>query len=470
MRDSDKSLKSLDQTLEEFSQGIELQKKMYADSTNNNDKDIQARMMAQKAHALKAKADNDLFFEQFQRLIGLRLQADQLRDELAKAAQLSGFDSLSDALNRAQNSDGQSPLHKALQDQDFGTAKHLVDYGAVPGPVERAVYEVARDSKAAKEFGLEIPSAEAGQKLHTVKNFGLVLGITMTSKDGTYSQYGHVGPTYKMMTDAVGSYAKSNPGNKNFQDIAEAYSFTNKVAAFSDSTSQRNPQAGQDISDRIQSGKTTTIPINCKGHAMGMSVVPDGSGSNSGYLVYTNRGTGAKKGDYGTQIYKIDDLSKIDSNFVNSVMNGHSDSTSHQDIMSKIQTVTGGEPPVHTIKQKGQKRDNCTIANSRSNIEGILTCKKAIEKGGFDKLTQEDRNEIKAEYKDFTKHMREEKVNELAKALKENPEDTDLINLSKEYLKQHPNADPKLREPLEKALGEHAAPGSNLQDQRTFNV
>ncbi|HAT8246535.1 TPA: hypothetical protein JA342_02215, partial [Legionella pneumophila] len=95
---------------------------------------------------------------------------------------------------------------------------------------------------------------------------------------------------------------------------------------------------------------------------------------------------------------------------------------------------------------------NCTIANSKSNIEGILLCQKAREVGGFDKLTESDMDSVKKEYKEFTKHMRVEKVNELAKALKENPQDPDLNNLTKEYLKQHPNADPKLKQTLETAL------------------
>ncbi len=47
---------------------------------------------------------------------------------------------------------------------------------------------------------------------------------------------------------------------------------------------QRNPEAGNDLARRIQGGELTTIPVSCKGHAMGLSYVPDGPGSKSGYL------------------------------------------------------------------------------------------------------------------------------------------------------------------------------------------
>jgi len=48
--------------------------------------------------------------------------------------------------------------------------------------------------------------------------------------------------------------------------------------------------------------------------------------------------------------------------------------------------------------------------------------------------------------------MRAEKVNELARALKKDPENEDLNNLAKKYLKSHPKAPSNLKEPLEKAL------------------
>jgi hypothetical protein len=50
------------------------------------------------------------------------------------------------------------------------------------------------------------------------------------------------------------------PG-KATKDIAEAFSFSNQQAKFKFSTSQ-NPQVGNDLANRIQERKVTSIPIS----------------------------------------------------------------------------------------------------------------------------------------------------------------------------------------------------------------
>lgn len=412
-------------------------------------------------------ADQNRFFAIMLDLLEKEKDRDALMAELESEARKCGFANLQQGMNLVRNPDGQSPLQHAFQKQDFGLAQQMMDYGAVPGAIDRATFDVALDSKAAKDFGYTDQYLSKEDALHPVKNYGLVLGIEMTSKDGTYSQFGHAGPTYQLMTDAVNKHAMGGiPVDKNFKDIADAYSFSNKAAGFSYSTAERTPQAGQEIANRIQQGKTTTIPISFEGHVMGLSVVPDGPGPNAGgYVVFTNRGIG-KVGDGGTQIYRVDDLSKVDEKFINSAMNGHSNGTSRNQIMGQISAITGGKPPVHTVQQKDQKYDNCSIANTRSNIHGILICQKAKEKGvKVEQLGQNDLDSAKKDYKKFTGNMREDKVNELAKAIKDNPKDPDLSKAAQEYLKQHPNAPSNLRGPLEQALNN--ATQNNQQPQQT---
>lgn len=426
-----------------------------SDLSYNNLKEIQKKSDEQKAsldkeNVAKMAAQQNLFFAIMTNLLTQFLQQAALKEQLAVAAEQCGFSNVAEALTQSRNADGQSPLQQAFQKQNFALAQELIDLGAAVGPREKAAFELALDSDAAEKYGFTTQYSK-GQDLHPVKNFGLVLGIEMTSKDGTFSQFGHIAPTYQIMTDSVNRYAQSNP-SKEFREIADAFSFSNKAAAFSDSTSQRNPAAGQEIAGRIQQGKVTTIPISFDGHAMGLSVVPDGPNSKSGYMVVTNRGLGKKASEAGTQIYRVDDLSKVDAAFINTAMNGHSKGTTQAEIMGMIHRVTDGKPPVHSVIQKDQKQDNCSIANSRSNIHGILLCQKAKEKGGFDKLNQKDFDAVKSEYKNYTNHMRVDKVNELASALKKDPGNEDLNNLAKEYLKSHPKAASSLREPLEKAL------------------
>lgn len=461
-----KTQKSTDNTLDnsETEQKTSVEK-AFAERVAADNK-AASQIAADRERANKAKIESDLFFNLMMEAL---LKSGKLKNKLTEAAEQVGFDSLSDALNKIKNSDGQSPLQYLIQKQDFAAAKSLMDYGATLGPVEQAVLDIASDSKAGREFGLTPPVAE---KLHPVKYFGLVLGVEMTSKDGvTFSQYGHIAPTYQLMTDAVTKHAQKNPDNQDFKDIADAFSFSNKTAAFSNSTPQRNPMAGHEMASRIQSGKITTIPISCEGHAMGLSIVPDGPGSKSGYLVYTNRGLGAKSDEYGTQIYRLDDLDKVNSKFINNMMNGFSDGTSHDAIKKQIAQVTDGKPPIHNIEQKGQKVDNCTIANSGSNVHGILLCQQAVKKGGFENLEKSDMDLARKEYKQFKADMKADKAQELIDAIKKNPQDSDLINLGKGYLQRN-KADPNLKADLEKALGSHApeAKGQEQQQQTSLNL
>lgn len=418
---------------------------IYGDTGGSNTDKIN-QMSELNKQLNKEKREQDELFHLILTLLA-KEQFIDLKQQLLEKVQNAGFSDLPSALNLMRNQYGQSPLEHAFQQQYFGLAKLLISLGSLIGPREKAAFEVALDSKAARDFGFTLPAQE--EKLHTVKNFGLVLGIKMTSQDGTHSQYAHIAPTYQLMTDSVTEYASKNPA---FKEIADAFSFSNKAAAFSYSTSKRNPKAGEEIAERIQSGKVTTIPIGCKGHVMGLSVVPDGPGSNSGYLVYTNRGVGSNPRDYGTHIYRMDDLSKVNPKFINTVMNGLGDGASHEAMMGKIQQVTDGKRPIHRIEQGGQKNDNCTIANPRANIQGILLCQKAIANNGFDKLEKNDFDAVKADYKAYTGHMRTQKVNELATALEKNPKNVDLNNLAKEYLKQHKDAAPHLTTRLNKAL------------------
>jgi hypothetical protein len=411
------------------------------------------------------KVDND-FFNEVNKLFAQNLALDALKNELSLLAITHGFNNTKEALNQVENSDGQTLLLQAFQNQDFRKAKKLIDEGAEVGPIEKAAFEIALDSDRAKAAGLTMPEkkieegVERGKEIHPVKNFGLVLGIEMTSADGTYSQMADIAPAYDIMTRSVEQY--SGKGNENFKEISEAFRFTNDVAKFSYSTSQNDPKAGEELAKRIQDGKVTSIPASFRGHCMGLSVVPDGPGSNSGYMVFTNRGLGHNPPP-GTQIYRIDDLKKVDAEFINTMMNAHSKGMSCDEVMDRIKEVTGNEPPTETIVQKAQKYDNCTIANPRSNIEGILLCQKAIDRKGFENLTEQDRKDVHDDYKRFTSDMRAEKVNELLSEITKKPDDPDLNNIAKEYLKQHSDKiDPVVKGKLEKVVEQHDV---SLDDQ-----
>lgn len=418
---------------------------------------------ANKEEANRKKVQNEQYFKALQELLAKNLAFEQLKAELSQLAALGGFNQIDELLNQVTNSYGVSALQQAFKDQNFDAAKQLIDLGASFDARERAEFNVALDSQAVKQSGL-LPSAKTKDTFHDVKRFGLTLGIEMVAQDGTSSQIAHIAPTYKIMADSATNYAFDNP---RFKSIADALTFADKTGQFSRSTST-NPQAGARLAERIQEGKITTIPIACKGHFMGLSIVPDGPGATSGYMVFTNRGLGASSNDCGTQIFRLDDLSKVNPSFINSMMNGLSNGTSHADIMRQVKQVAGNKPPIEHIQQKGQKHDNCSIANPRANIRGILLCQKAIEKGGFENLSTNDRNNVKADYKDYSQAMRFEKIEELASAIEKNPSNPDLMNIAKHYLQQHPKADKQVKERLQTAMT-HANSKLDVTSEKSMN-
>lgn len=405
----------------------------------------------------KAKMDEERFIQElfafFQKMQSSSLLNNQFAtesqlDELAKDC---GYQDLAAALNTAKNPKGQTALVQALQGQEFSLANALLNYGAQYDSKAMAEYDLAihseRGRQAFQQQTITPPSADKytpseSDKLHVVKEFGLVLGIEVTAVDGTESQRGHIGPTYNMMTEAVTSYGKETnkePEKRDFKEISDAFAFAKKEANFQFSTPEGSPEAGKALSNRIKEGKITTVPTSCEGHVMGLSFVPVEGKSDKAYLVFTNRGEGAKKSDHGTQIYEVD-KKDITPDFLNKMLNGHDKDISHAEVMAQIHQVTKGKDPVATISQNSQKYDNCTIANTRANIHGVLLCQEANRKGGFENVDQNTKDAVKDRYKGFTDDMRGKKIQQLEKAIKNDPGNPDLINLAKEYVDSKPNS------------------------------
>lgn len=365
--------------------------------------------------------------------------------ELNDLAKDCGYQDLPTALNSAKNARGQSPLVQALQNQDFALAQTLLNSGAQYDVQALDEYDIAirsqRGQEALQQKTITPPEggyASRPDSLHPVKEFGLVLGIVMESSiDKTSSQRAHIGPTYQLMSESVKEYSqdcKSQPAKKDFGQIADAFAFANKEANFQFSTPEGSPKAGEALSERIQSGKVTSVPISCKGHAMGLSFVPVEGNPDKTYLVFTNRGIGSS-GKPGTQIYEVN-TKDVTPGFVNDMLNGHNNGQSHAQITEKIQGVTKGQDPIYVLDQKGQKYDNCTVANTRANIHGILLCQEANRKGGFENVTQEVKDEVKGRYKEYTGDMRDKKIQKLERALQEQPDNPDLKALAKGYMEK----------------------------------
>jgi hypothetical protein len=426
-------------------------------STITKESDLaQDRLKEQeKAKANAANFIMELFLFLLQNIaLILKKQFDQLHTGLTEIAQRNGFSDLPSALNLAKNEKGQSPLVQALQNQDFAAARALHAFGAEYDDDARAEYDIAihsQNGRQALEQNVITPpssySSSAPDKLHPVKAYGLVLGLEMTSVDGTPSQRAHVGPTYQLMTNSISDYSKScksEPAKGDFGQIADAFKFASKASGFQHSTPTGTPAAGAELCERIQAGKVTSVPISCKGHAMGLAFAPVEGDPNKTYLIFTNRGTGAgKDGHYGTRIYEVDKRD-VTPEFLNSVMSGHDKGQSHDEIMKQMKQVTKGLPPVEKIDQAKQKYDNCTIANTKANTHGILLCLEANRKGGFAHV---DKEQVKERYKEFTADMSRKTVQKLADEFSKDPQDKDLKTLMTKYIEKD-GAHKDILEPL----------------------
>ncbi|MGD9592186.1 MAG: hypothetical protein AB7V32_06665, partial [Candidatus Berkiella sp.] len=181
-----------------------------------------------------------------------------------------------------------------------------------------------------------------------------------------------------------------------------------------------------------------------EGHSVGITLF-------EGYLMVCNRG---EHGDQknGIKIYKINDKDKIDSKWILSMAN----CTSYDEHKKLLQQVINPDAPLIKLPVKGQKHGNCTLANSRSSVAGMLFMLKAKEKGGVENLNSHEianlRKECMSEYKKFSEYTRQKtfynlikevqslqgtELNEM-KVTKENQAKWSYILVSiRAYLEQH---------------------------------
>lgn len=356
-------------------------------------------------------------------------------NNLITAHQLSA-----DAINSSQ-SPYKSILEATLDNQNFKGAYLLLENDAIVGPAEREAFKIAINSEAGRDFGFSQQSTTE-EKLHTVKKYGLILGLEVTAKDGTYSQKSYLGPALGLVADNIEYYAKTVPNDAQFQKIDSAFKAAATIGNYQYSE-PLNRNAGNQLFQRIQQGdNVTSIPIRCKGHTMGLSIIGDKEGK-TGYLAFTNRGFGAMPNEFGTKLFKIDDLSKLDVRAIETVMSMHGDK-SYEEIMQALAKLTAQKAPIHFIAQPPQTMDDCTVVNPSSNIQGMLIAMQALE---ADKAPSEI-NSHSIKFNEFERTIKTRYVNELATELQQNPQDQDIQNLAKAYAQKYPNITPEIEKSL----------------------
>ncbi|MBT6207993.1 MAG: hypothetical protein HOI53_08180, partial [Francisellaceae bacterium] len=313
------------------------------------------------------------------------------------------------------NSQGKTALNLALEEQNFLAAAFLINNESSWNNKCEGAFATAMhtNSKTVNSYygyygSDNYRNANFGQgrfEHHIVKKYGLTLGVELTAKDGTTSQYGYTGPALEELTDKIKSHSATN---EKFVEIYEANAATLSACNYYGSL-PKNPNAAKILSAKIQATCSDSaqgvvnIPCGYAQHSLGVSVV-------DGYLVVTNRRN--EPGSVpGTKIYKITEPSKYSPEIINTLIGGAGNSIPEEDVLKAL--YAGVNPvPVLEIRQKGQKHDNCTVANPKSSIAGVLFVQHAREYGGVEKVLKSTSLKDKVlkqsheEYKIFTKELR----------------------------------------------------------------
>lgn len=341
-------------------------------------------------------------------------------------------------VSSGNNLDSRALLKSAIEDQNFILAKSLIESGV----------ELDQDSKDAFTFAMQTNSAVVQRHYesigghdrfrasgfgrgefhhHIVKRYGLSLGIAYIASDGTSSERGFTGPSLNEITKRLGLYARSDRG---FQEIYRANQASLTACDYYGSMTRR-ASAGANISAMIQGacigGGTVCLPCGYSQHMIGVYIV-------DGYLVVSDR---QNRPGYtpGTYIYKITDPSAYTPEVVDKIINGVGRATPKAEVLEALYSGVNRDEPVHAIAQKGQKVSNCTIANTKSVIAGVLLVQELRTRGGIEAGIQDEvKLHSHTRYKSFTKDFRRTTVNELIDELRRSPTDRDLVGMAVTYI------------------------------------
>lgn len=334
---------------------------------------------------------------------------------------------------------GSKVLKRAIEDQNFIFANQMIAEGVLIDKdcenafaaamhtgsevVERYYSYVGSDGFRSNDFGI------GDFRHHKVKKYGLSLGVRFVASDGTSSGYGYTGPALDEITKRIGLHSKMD---LKFQEIYLANVRSLSVCNYYGSR-VRAEGASRAISDMVKNAcerGVVCIPCGFSQHMIGVYVV-------DGYLVVSDRQT--RPGHTpGTKIYKITNPSAYSPEVIETLITGMGKAKSKEEVMGSL--LCGVDPaPVYSIHQKAQKMANCTIANPKSAIEGVLFVQEL--RGASGAHIDRVRKEAHLRYKEFTKDLRRTTVQDLIGDILDNPADDDLRGLAVAYINQQYSRD-----------------------------
>lgn len=201
---------------------------------------------------------------------------------------------------------------------------------------------------------------------------------------------------------------------KHFTEINEA------ITALSDYTNLKDAEKSSPkyLLDRIQQNKLTILTGSWSDHAFSIAVMGD-------FLIISNRGSGRAATLHGSEIYKLTEAEKklITEDFIRSISDNTE--TNKDVILQRVKTIVKPENFIEEIESQEQKHGTCSFVNHKSMLRPLLylmQSKHLATKLGRP-LVKEEKEQVarfaKQHYKEFTQWMRDEEIDDLVKAYKE---------------------------------------------------
>ncbi len=174
--------------------------------------------------------------------------------------------------------------------------------------------------------------------------------------------------------------------------------------------------------ERFERGDGITFSTGWENHVVGLSLNKDIKDGER-YLIYSNRGSRKKFEHNGTLVIKIPGHKTIRSDDLENFIPKR-DSLSEKEMLDKINGMTDPNPPFMILPTKDQEIKNCSVANCKTLVIGIIALKKFIDEKNkmrpedrtpeaLDKAKNQAMKYAKVEYKKYSKDLRDVKVNKL---------------------------------------------------------
>lgn len=300
-------------------------------------------------------------------------------------------------------------LALAIANEEFALACELLNKGATLLVEDKLVLEIAlisimqRDEELKKKIFSEKNNIESWMleyleylnsyitekttkkisNYHEIMNipmrtFGQVLN-TPTFFNGIPSYFGFLGPAIDTLTIHLHTYA-NNVTDENikilFAKIAKAFDMTKNTCKYFGNIPTASDAAQTlttKILDNIKNAQNDAVILfgGWAGNAVTIAFI-------NKILIYSNLGTGSNP-DATTQFFNIINISSINTQMVNTFINGLGYATAPEEILALLGSIVEINP-LFSIKQSAAAIDNCVFINPRAIVQGLLFVLNAYEK------------------------------------------------------------------------------------------